>query len=243
MASRSGILIKRVLGSCPLPCHSEHVERALFPFYTLPFPCVRQISCQLGESIRASWGGRAGRPAGALWLHPTLEAGALRHCLSVRTQASRSASHSTTAAAPNGSVTTGPLLPALRRPYSPLWQTAELEIHTEPSAGHRQGTPGLRTKGGVCITDNPGPLANVSIDGIRFLNQNRIPKILFVHGHRDQERRPLTYVCLLLHSRWVPPSPAALYKRWFYILNQAEVHRSNACLSRHPKWILAFVYL
>lgn len=162
--------------------------------------------------------------------------------LSLRTQASHSASHSTTAGAPNGSVTTGPLLPHFAGPTVPCDRRRRWKS-TEPSAGHRQGTPGLRTKGGVCITDNPGPLANVSIDGIRFLNQNRIPKILFVHRHRDQERRPLTYVFLLLHSRWVPPSPAALCKRWFYILNQAEVHRSNACLSRHPKWILAFVYL
>lgn len=40
-ASRSGILIKRVLGSCPLPCHSEYVDVLCFPFILcLSLACV-----------------------------------------------------------------------------------------------------------------------------------------------------------------------------------------------------------
>lgn len=55
-------------------------------------------------------------------------------------------------------------------------------------------------------------IANIFLNGIKLLNQNRMPKILFVHGDRDQERTHLTYVFFPVCSHWVPQSPEALCK-------------------------------
>lgn len=175
---------------------------------------------------------------------PTPEAGVLGHCSSVRTQLLHFISHSR----PHRCSWWEPHNRghcfkhfACLRPCSPLGQQAEMGKSRQRATGSE--FRGWVQRAAFVAQIFQGTMANVSIDGIRFLNQNHVPKILLVHGYRAQERMPLTYVFFPLCSRWVLPSPGALCKHWFYILNQAEVHRSNACLSRHPKWILAFVYL
>lgn len=162
--------------------------------------------------------------------------------LSVRAQASHSASHSTTAGAPNGSVTTGPLLPHFAGPTVPCDRRRRWKS-TEPSAGHRQGTPGLRTKGSVCITDNPGPLANVSIDGIRFLNQNRIPKILFVHRHRDQERSLwLTCFCCYTHAGSLHLLQLCVNADFIFWIRLKSIEAMPVCPATQSGFLLLCIY-
>ena len=186
------------------------------------------------------------RPGSASWhLLAPLPPSRLEHWALLQCQdpALHFIAHSTTTDAPNGGITIGATasstLPSfgLTVPRDSGRRTGKST--QTPSAGHRQWVQ----RATFVLQVFQGTMTNVLLDAIRFLNQNHIPKILFVHGYRDRERTPLTHVFFPLCSRWVPPSPGALCKHWFYILNQAEVHRSNACLFLHPKWILAFVYL